>query len=70
MEIFNTNKWCFLSFFFNIFSYYIAKSIKRGHCSDQQLAELQRRVDALIAARVEIKAETLEKLRALGIAVK
>ena len=57
---------------FNVSTYraYIAKAIKRGHCSDQQLAELQSRVDALIAARVEIKAETLEKLRALGIAVK
>ena len=57
---------------FNVSTYraYIAKAIKRGHCSDQQLAELQSRVDALIAARVEIKAETLEKLRTLGIAVK
>ena len=57
---------------FNVSTYraYIAKAIKRGHCSDQQLAELQSRVDALIAARVEIKAETLEKLRALGITVK
>ena len=57
---------------FNVSTYraYIAKAIKRGHCSDQQLAELQSRVDALIAAKVEIKAETLEKLRALGIAVK
>ena len=57
---------------FNVSTYraYIAKAIKRGHCSDQQLAELQSRVDALIAARVEIKAETLEKLRTLGITVK
>ena len=57
---------------FNVSTYraYIAKAIKRGHCSDQQLAELQSRVDALIAARVEIKTETLEKLCALGISIK
>lgn len=48
---------------------YVSKALKKDTLSDAQFLELQRRVDAIVAANAEIKAETVAKLKALGIRV-
>lgn len=48
---------------------YISKAIRKKKLSPEQLAELQHRVDAMRAANVEMKPETIEKLKAKGITV-
>lgn len=56
---------------FNISTYraYICKALRKKQLSPAQLAELQHRVDAMLAAHVEIDTETLDKLKAIGITV-
>ena len=56
---------------FNVSTYraYICKALRKKQLSPAQLAELQHRVDAMIAANVELKPETLDKLKAKGITV-
>jgi hypothetical protein len=56
---------------FNISTYraYICKALRKKQLSPAQLAELQHRVDAMLAAQVEIDTETLDKLKAIGITV-
>ncbi len=48
---------------------YISKALRKKKLSPEQLVELQHRVDAMIAAKVDMKPETLEKLKAIGINV-
>lgn len=48
---------------------YINKALRKKSLSEKQLTELQRRVDALRKAKVEIKKETIKKLKAIGIKV-
>lgn len=48
---------------------YINKALRKKSLSEKQLTELQRRVDALLMAKVEIKKETIKKLKAIGIKV-
>lgn len=54
---------------FDISTYraYISKALRKKQLTPAQLAELQHRVDAMIAANVELKPETIEKLKAIGI---
>lgn len=56
---------------FNVSTYraYICKALRKKQLSPAQLAELQHRVDAMLAAHVELDPETLEKLKAIGITV-
>ena len=56
---------------FNVSTYraYICKALRKKQLSPAQLAELQHRVDAMIADNVDFSEETLEKLKALGISV-
>lgn len=56
---------------FDISTYraYISKALRKKELTPAQLAELQHRVDAMIAANVELKPETLDKLKAIGITV-
>ena len=48
---------------------YISKALRKKKLTDAQRVELQHRVDALIAAKMEIKPETKEKLEAIGIRI-
>lgn len=48
---------------------YITKSLKRENLTDKQRLELQRRVDALIAANENIKPETIARLQEKGITI-
>ena len=48
---------------------YISKALRKKKLTPEQLVELQHRVDAMIAAKVEMKQETIEKLKAIGINV-
>lgn len=48
---------------------YINKALRKKSLSEKQLTELQRRVDALLKAKVEIKKETIKKLKAIGIEI-
>lgn len=48
---------------------YISKAPRKKKLTDAQRVELQHRVDALIAAKMEIKPETKEKLKAIGIRI-
>lgn len=48
---------------------YVSKALKKDTLSDAQFLELQRRVDAIVAAKAEIKADTVARLKALGIRV-
>ena len=54
---------------FDISTYrdYISKALRKKQLTPAQLAELQHRVDALMAAHAELKPETIEKLKAIGI---
>lgn len=56
---------------FDISTYraYVSKALRKKQLTPAQLAELQHRVDAMIAANVELKPETLDKLKAIGITV-
>lgn len=56
---------------FNVSTYrsYISKAVRKKQLSAAQLAELQHRVDAMVAAKMDIAPETIEKLKALGIKV-
>ena len=56
---------------FDISTYraYISKALRKKELTPAQLAELQHRVDAMMAANVELKPETLDKLKAIGITV-
>lgn len=56
---------------FDISTYrsYISKAIRKKQLTPAQLMELQRRVDALLNAHIEIKPETLAKLKAKGVTV-
>ena len=48
---------------------YINKALRKKSLSEKQLKELQRRVSALLEAKVEIKKETIKKLKAIGIEI-
>ena len=48
---------------------YISKALRKKQLTPAQLSELQHRVDAMLEAKVEMKPETLEKLKAIGITV-
>jgi hypothetical protein len=48
---------------------YISKALRKKQLTPGQLAELQHRVDAMLKAHVELKPETLEKLKAVGVTV-
>lgn len=48
---------------------YISKALRKKKLSPEQLVELQHRVDALLNAKVEMKKETIDKLKAIGITV-
>ena len=48
---------------------YISRALRKKELTPAQLAELQHRVDAMLAARVEIMTDTLEKLKAKGVSV-
>lgn len=54
---------------FDISTYraYISKALRKRQLTPAQLSELQHRVDAMIAAHVELKTETLERLKAIGV---
>ena len=56
---------------FDISTYrsYISKALRKKQLTPAQLVELQRRVDALLDAHIEIKPETLAKLKAKGVTV-
>jgi hypothetical protein len=56
---------------FNVSTYraYICKAIRKKELSPVQFAELQHRVNAMLAAGVEMDPETIEKLKAKGITV-
>lgn len=48
---------------------YISKALRKKKLTPANLAELQHRVDAMLAAHVELKPETLDKLKSIGISV-
>ncbi len=48
---------------------YISKALRKKSLTPAQLAELQHRVDAMIQAGVEMKPETLEKLKGVGVSI-
>ena len=48
---------------------YISKALRKKSLTDAQRVELQHRVDAILEAKVEMKPETLEKLKAIGIKI-
>lgn len=56
---------------FDISTYrsYISKALRKKSLTDAQRVELQHRVDALLKTGVEIKPETLEKLKAVGVKI-
>ena len=56
---------------FNVSTYraYICKAIRKKELSPEQFAEVQHRVDALLAANEVMEPETIEKLKAMGFTV-
>lgn len=56
---------------FNVSTYrsYISKALRKKELSDAQKVELQHRVDEMIACKLEISNEQIEKLKAVGIKV-
>lgn len=56
---------------FDISTYrsYISKALRKKSLTDAQRVELQHRVDAMLKTGVEIKPETLEKLKAVGVKI-
>lgn len=57
------------SFDISTYRSYISKALRKKKLSPEQLVELQHRVDALLNAKVEMKQETIDKLKAIGITV-
>ena len=57
------------SFDVSTYRSYISKALRKKKLSPEQLVELQHRVDALLNAKVEMKKETIDKLKAIGITV-
>ena len=57
------------SFDVSTYRAYISKALRKKKLSPEQLVELQQRVDALLNAKVEMKQETIDKLKAIGITV-
>jgi hypothetical protein len=57
------------SFDVSTYRAYISKALRKKKLTPAQLAELQHRVDAILDAQVEIKPETLDKLKAIGIKI-
>lgn len=57
------------SFDLSTYRSYISKALRKKKLSPEQLVELQHRVDALLNAKVEMKKETIDKLKAIGITV-
>lgn len=56
---------------FNVSTYrtYVSKALRKKQLSPEQFAELQHRVDALLSANEELKPETIDKLKSIGIKV-
>lgn len=56
---------------FNVSTYrtYVSKALRKNQLSPEQFAELQHRVDALLSTNEELKPETVEKLKSIGIKV-
>ena len=56
---------------FNVSTYrtYVSKALRKNKLSPEQFAELQHRVDALLSTNEELKPETVEKLKSIGIKV-
>ena len=56
---------------FNVSTYraYICKAVRKKELSPKQFAELQHRVNAMIAANEEMSPDTIEKLKAIGITI-
>lgn len=54
---------------FDISTYraYISKALRKKNLTPEQLVELQHRVDAMVKANVEMKPDTVEKLKKKGI---
>lgn len=54
---------------FNVSTYrsYISRAVRKKELTDAQKKELQRRVDAMLAAKEELSQETLSGLKAIGI---
>lgn len=46
---------------------YVSKALRKKKLSPAEIAELQHRVDEMVAADVKMKPETVEKLKAVGI---
>ena len=57
------------SFDLSTYRSYISKALRKKKLSPEQLVELQHRVDALLNAKAEMKKETIDKLKAIGITV-
>ena len=57
------------SFDVSTYRSYISKALRKKELSPEQLVELQHRVDAMLNAKVEMKQETIDKLKAIGITV-
>lgn len=57
------------SFDLSTYRSYISKALRKKKLTPEQLVELQHRVDALLNAKVEMKKETIDKLKAKGITV-
>ena len=57
------------SFDLSTYRSYISKALRKKKLTPEQLVELQHRVDALLNAKVEMKQETIDKLKAIGITV-
>ena len=57
------------SFDVSTYRSYISKALRKKKLSPEQLVELQHRVDAMLNAKVEMKQETIDKLKAIGITV-
>lgn len=57
--------------FFNVSTYrtYVSKALRKKQLSPEQFAELQHRVDILLLANEELKPETIDKLKSIGIKV-
>ena len=57
------------SFDVSTYRAYTSKAIRKKSLTDAQRVELQHRVDAMLEADIEIKPETLDKLKAIGIKI-
>lgn len=57
------------SFDVSTYRAYISKAIRKKSLTDAQRVELQHRVDAMLKAHVELKPETIKKLKAIGIKI-